>query len=129
MTRRISIRTLYISLAVLAALTLAACHGAGTLPAGQAYLTIYNPNTSTTNTENYYSQIIIDGKPATPSIIYAGGQQNYVVTAPATHQLELNFTDTAGHTQGLPIPAQLSVPAQGCIYTGPTTLGGPGSGC
>lgn len=132
MTTRNALRALTAAALVAATLFLAGCNGAGTtLPAGQAYLTIYNPN-STTDGHFYYTNIFVDNNAISIAMINEGGSYNVAVTAPAQHQIKLDFVQepTSSSNQMTPVgPVLLNVPSQGCTYNGPTPTSANGSGC
>lgn len=102
---------------VVAAVALVSCKKAGTLPAGQAYLTIQNPNTGTTNSY-VYKNVMIDNSVQSPSEITEGTQQNYAVTTSTAHTVQFSYsTPTGSNTIG---PFQVNVPSSGCLVVGPS---------
>ncbi len=93
-TKKTALRSAMLTAVGAMLVSLAACTGAGlNVPAGEAYLTIQNPNDPTKGTFDY-TNLFLDGHALSIDKIGAGGtfQVPYLVTV-GTHTLDLTFVE------------------------------------
>lgn len=130
MTRRFITRAGVAALALAAIVALASCSGAGNLPAGEAYLTISNPNSSPGTYT--YSNLFVDSKPVASGQINAGGSYQMPVKI-GQHDVRLDFAwqepNQPAHPAQTVGPQTITVPTQGCTLIGPTPTSLSFSGC